>query len=420
MKFSERLANRVGADRKDVEHRWNDSMQVQEERRKYDLLLAEANTFKKQTGNRRIRSGGRLKKQKVFLKRLLRRWLHRILGWYLDPIYQRQTDFNKKVLEIVKLQNKMLNRRTRVIEDLIKNSEEIASTLGDLIRKHESHARTLDNLQNDYEALAHQFDEVKDFVIPSIKSAVDSDLSVIKNRLNLPGDLSVLQDAEPADYFEFEDRFRGTRRSVKDILLRYVGYYANRDHRVLDIGCGRGEFLELMKERGVDAYGIDVYGPFVEYCRNLGLDVLQEDALTYLNGLENDSLGGILMTHVIEYMDVDYAKLLLKAAYDKLSAGAYFILMTPNPESLITYSSFWLDEGHKWPVPFRRLNYHLEKAGFQSVLVDFIPETSPVQRLMEIEAASDVISNIDVFNRSVADVNGVVFGCMDYTLIAKK
>lgn len=242
-------------------------------------------------------------------------------------------------------------------------------------------------------------------------------LNYIKQRLNITCDLRLLE-TNSIDYFEFENKFRGSRSAIKESQRYYVNYYNNSGGKVLDIGCGRGEFLELLKENNIPAIGIDMYKPFVEYCNNLGFEAIYSDALTFINGLEDNSLSGIFMSQVIEHLSSDYAVSLIKTAYKKLIKGSYFILETPNPQNLSTYWNFYLDNTHIKPVHYLALLNIFQESNYESIQRYENEFSKCPFQVPKLEASN--ITNIEEFNNSLNYINKNVFGYYDYTLIAKK
>jgi O-antigen chain-terminating methyltransferase len=132
------------------------------------------------------------------------------------------------------------------------------------------------------------------------------------------------------DYGGFEERFRGSEEEIKERQRIYVPYFAGRDD-VVDIGCGRGEFLELMRESGIPARGADLDLDMILLCREKGLDVSAEDAFAYLGALPDDSLGGIFAAQVIEHLHP--LRIIEHAARPKLPVAEVdeLVLETPNP-----------------------------------------------------------------------------------------
>ena len=188
--------------------------------------------------------------------------------------------------------------------------------------------------------------------------------------------------------------------------------------KVLDIGCGRGEFLEVMKSNGIPAVGVDMYEPFVKFNKEIGLDARLEDGITHLMNLADDSVGGVFMSHVVEHLNSDYILKLIPLAYQKMEKGAYFILQTPNPESLFTFIDFYIDIEHRKPVHFKTLEFFFKQAGFSEVKRFDPPETKFKEVVTYIDGEN--LKNVQAFNNGMGNLNQYLTGYQDYVLIAKK
>ena len=152
------------------------------------------------------------------------------------------------------------------------------------------------------------------------------------------------------DYFTFEEQFRGPEEQIKQRQLDYVEYFRTRQN-VLDLGCGRGEFLELLRESGVPARGVETGVDAFLRCRDKGLDVVQQDLFTFLESQPDQSVGGIFCSQVIEHLPSGLQIRLVNLASQKLGAGAPLIIETINPECLYALSrNFFLDPTHVRPV----------------------------------------------------------------------
>ncbi len=171
----------------------------------------------------------------------------------------------------------------------------------------------------------------------------------------------------PLDWAMFADRFRGTEEFVRERQRAYVPLFEKHEG-VLDIGCGRGEFLELMRESGVPARGIETSSNMVAICRAKGLDAVAADAFQYLPSLPEESLDGVFCAHVVEHLPAERLPSLLLAAAAKLKKGGIIAIETPNPECLAIFAShFYLDPTHVRPVPPPLLAFYLEEAGFGQI-----------------------------------------------------
>lgn len=214
---------------------------------------------------------------------------------------------------------------------------------------------------------------------------------------------------------DFEASFRGTR---EELLERYRGLAARlRDSSpVVDLGCGRGEFLELLVAQGVDAFGVDVDPDLVEDCKGRGLDVRHGDALSALEATADESLGGIVLIQVIEHLTPQEALDLVALSYRKLRQGGLLVIETVNPQSLYVFAhAFYVDPTHTHPVHPAYLAFVVQQAGFGGVEIDWRsepPEGDVLDELAEDDATSKVM------NENVRRLNTLLFAPQDYALIA--
>jgi len=224
------------------------------------------------------------------------------------------------------------------------------------------------------------------------------------------------------NYFIFEDRFRGSRNDTKAKQLKFVKYFEGCKN-VLDIGCGRGEFLELLKDNGISGHGIDIDEDMVRYCRSRDLNVEKLDAVSYLNQLEDKSLDGIFIDQVVEHLDPDYLIKMIDLCYKKMLFGAYIIMETVNPLSLLSLADFYMDMSHKRPVHPETLKFLMSAAGFRETVAQFYEPAVEDGRLRYIDAdelAEKERSLADIINRNTDMLNNMIFGPRDYAAIGKK
>lgn len=231
-------------------------------------------------------------------------------------------------------------------------------------------------------------------------------------------DSKALNLYEKIDYVDFEHHFRGTRKSVTQKLLWYLPYF-NGKQNVLDLGCGRGEFLELMRKNGIGARGVDTYEDFVDYCRFRGLDVIQEDAIEYMGKIPDETLDGIYMGQLVEHLATEQLLFLCSSAYKKLQKNGICVIETPNPTCLSIYTqSFYIDPSHYKPVHPKTLEYLLKKAGFRHVSVIYTEESKTPYKLPSLIGSE--ISNLQEFNDGINLLSDILFGSQDYAVIATK
>ena len=149
--------------------------------------------------------------------------------------------------------------------------------------------------------------------------------------------------------------------------MDYLPYFQGASD-VLDVGCGRGEFLELLQQAGVPARGLDINHEMVEVCRARGLEVHEGDALTYLSTLPDESLGGLIAAQVVEHLEPIYLMRMLEIAFLKLRPGSRIVLETINPSCWFAFfESYIRDLTHKKAIHPETLRSLLTANGFQPV-----------------------------------------------------
>jgi SAM-dependent methyltransferase len=217
-----------------------------------------------------------------------------------------------------------------------------------------------------------------------------------------------------AMYAGFEDQFRGTRADIRRrqaIYLPYVreakGGTANAP--VIDVGCGRGEWLELLRDEGLVAKGVDLNRIFLDGCRELKLDVSEQDALSFLRQLKRDSVGVLTSFHMIEHLDHKILIALLDETLRVLRPGGIAIFETPNPRNVVVGScNFYLDPTHKRPLPPDLSRYLLEARGFSKVELRDLHPCS--EEAMVSEGAQKVRDTL----------NHMLYSAQDYAVIGRK
>jgi SAM-dependent methyltransferase len=182
--------------------------------------------------------------------------------------------------------------------------------------------------------------------------------------------------AQPAaaavpDYFAFEARMRGSTAEVRERQRPYLDDFRDAAP-VLDVGCGRGELLSLLRDAGIDARGIDADADMVAYARGGGLDVEQADALGHLEALADASLGGIFAGQVVEHLPPPVLFRLLELAAQKLRPGGLLVAETINPLSPLALRSYFADLTHAQPLVPETLALLARQAGFREVETRFL------------------------------------------------
>jgi 2-polyprenyl-3-methyl-5-hydroxy-6-metoxy-1,4-benzoquinol methylase len=240
---------------------------------------------------------------------------------------------------------------------------------------------------------------------------LDSDLLEMRSRVAASTvDPWYQEDHFTAKFRGSSDELRARYESLADVL---VG-----QSPVVDIGFGRGEFIDLLVERGVEARGVEPDPLLVESARARGLDVVQGYAVQYLRGLPAHSLGGLVMIQVVEHLPPQQLIDLVEQAGEKIRSGGKVVIETINPMSLYAYArAFWLDPDHSRPVHPAFLEFLFREAGFQDVYVEW---RSPVPDDERLEKVSGDDDTTDAVNRNFERIESLVFAPQDYALIATR
>lgn len=210
-------------------------------------------------------------------------------------------------------------------------------------------------------------------------------------------------------YASFEDQFRGDRDEVRRRLQVYIPILREQHitSDVLDIGCGRGEWLELLKSEGIEAQGIDRNRVFVEECGRAGLPVIEADALAHLRTLPSESLNAVTSFHLVEHLQFEILIKLLDEIVRTLRRGGLLILETPNPENLLVGScNFYADPTHRHPIPSETLQFLLESRGLHDIKILKLRPRDEAK----IEGDSEIIKRF----------NELLYSAPDYGVIATK
>jgi SAM-dependent methyltransferase len=299
---------------------------------------------------------------KAFAKRVLRK----LMRWYVEPFAADQRVYNDSVLKLVDA----LSERSDDAAAARERAERLVRELEERLARLERRGPTA----------------------PGAPVTVAAQPSA----------------AAVPDYFAFESRMRGSVESVRDRQRRYVEDFRGQAP-VVDIGCGRGEFVALLGEAGIEARGVDADADMVAYARGDGLDVEQADAVVYLEGLGVESLGGIFMSQVVEHLPPAILVRVFELAAAKLRSGGLLVAETINPLSPLALRNYFADLTHAQPLVPETLQLLARQAGFADSEIRFLNE--PADRLTEPEDP--------VIAANVRRLNDLLFAPLDYALVAR-
>ena len=210
-------------------------------------------------------------------------------------------------------------------------------------------------------------------------------------------------------YFSLEDVLRGTPEQIKEEVKVYLPVLQNAgiESDILDVGCGRGEWLQVLREAGLQARGIDTNRILIQQCKELSLDVEEREALSYLRSLPGASLNVVTAFHFAEHLPLETLVQFLDETGRVLKPCGLIILETPNPENLLVgCCNFYLDPTHKNPIPIPTMKLLLEARGFRC------------EEVLKLHAVQS--TKIEVKDQLTSHLNHFLYGPMNYAVVARK
>lgn len=266
-------------------------------------------------------------------------------------------------------------------------------------------SRTLDiqkRLWQDMEKIRGEYDRL----IHTELRLLRQKLAVSRAAPEIPVATPTSQEYPGVDWAGFAERFRGSEERIREQQKCYVARFSGAPGQILDIGCGRGEFLEAAKAAGIAARGVDHSPESVALCRSKGLEAEQADLFTYLESLADGSLGGAYCAQVVEHLSPAVVPRLVHLLGQKLRLGGLVTIETPNPECLAIFAThFYLDPTHTRPIPAALLRFYLESAGFGRI---------------EIERLTPAIASMPSLAELPPTFRDAFFGGLDYAILARK
>ncbi len=307
---------------------------------------------------------------------------------YVDLMIGRQSEFNKRTVSI-------LNNFNNKIDDVNNKIDDVNNKIDDVNNK----INDVNNKIND----------------------VNNKINETDNKNSISSTDKIYDDM---NYFVFNELFGGSNDEIKANTEQFLDFFSGCKN-VLDIGSGRGIFLELLKEKGIKGYGIDTNDDLISYCKRKDLNVQKDDVVTHLKKLNNKSLDGIFISHVIEHLKYEDITYMLKLCYEKMQYGSYMIIATPNILSMtVSSNTFYTDPTHITHVHPEFIKFLLRIYRFRDIQEIFYQPTSKDQMLKKI----DDIDNLDdeqkniyeIMNSNIDILNNIIFGYRDYAIIVKK
>ncbi len=345
------------------------------------------------------------------------------------PVAAPQRGFNQQALLIFKELKEAANLYSQQTQELSSALAELAQSSVALI---DAKDKEWDALSNNHVAMIFKSLEWR---VDQLEAQYKDANMLMKRFLNLKEKLieltaaldtknmptpglvgEILQPLEDWRYTGFENRFRGSEKTVKSQLQEYLPFF-KKGKKVVDLGCGRGEFLDLLKSKWIDAEGIDINEQMVNICKDKGLDCRKGDILEQLAGHTDGSLGGIFSSQVIEHLTPSYLKRLLEVAFLKLAPSAPIVLETINPTSVFALVQIYhLDISHKQPIHPQALKFLLESSGFEDIEIRY---AAPLEEDM-LKSLPGADENTALLNQNIDSLNKLLYAPPNYAAIGYK
>jgi SAM-dependent methyltransferase len=300
-------------------------------------------------------------------KGFVKRFLRKLMRWYVEPLAADQRVYNSSLLKLVD----GLSERADAAAASSARAQQLLRELEERLTRVERRG-------------------------PSAAAPLPATVAAQPAAASLP------------DYFAFESRMRGSVEAIRERQRRYVDDFRDAAP-VLDVGCGRGELLMLLREAGIEARGIDADADMVAYARGEGVDVEQADLVGYLERLGEGSLGGIFMGQVVEHLPPGVLVRSLELAAAKLRPGGLLVAETINPLSPLALRHYFADLTHAQPLVPETLQLLARQSGFAETELRYLNE--PADRLTEPDDP--------VIAANVRRLNELLFAPLDYALVAR-
>jgi len=354
----------------------------------------------------------------------------------LKPAVARQQEWNANVVRILNSflaeESKTLAHLRELSSALIQFAQRLLPTVDARDRVASSHAtlrselileafdRRLESLHRRVEGLKGLIDrvEIVGAEVRSVRETLASSAPPPENAA------SAAAAAEGSVYAAFENRFRRSDEALRARFEKYAGDFGGLPPGsvVLDLGCGRGEFLQALGRAGLKGRGVESNASSVSACRAAGLEVEHGDLLAFLKAAASGSVGGVFAAQVAEHLPPPVLQALLSEAFRALSEGGQLILETVNPRSVTgLLEVFNRDLTHEKPLHPETLAFLASAAGFKEVRVEMLSPVDALSQLRRLDGSSGLpASAVETFNENVDRLNGLLYGPLEYALHARR
>ena len=354
----------------------------------------------------------------------------------LRPVIARQQEWNSNVVRIlngfIAEETAALARLREIAGALIQYAQRLLPTADARDRVASGYATLrseliLEAFDRRLESLHRRMDGLKGLVdrVEVLGAEVRAVRETLASHAPVPAlSRAANEAAESSAYVAFENRFRRSDDALASRFSKYAGDFTARpsDSVVLDLGCGRGEFLQALKKVDIAGRGVESNASAVAVCQATGLDVVQGDLIRFLESIDAGSVGGVFAAQVAEHLPPAVLHALLTEAHRVLKSGGLLILETVNPRSVTGFLEvFNRDLTHEKPLHPETLSFLAAAAGFADVRVEMLSPMEPLSQLRRLEGAATVPGQVaDVFNENVDRLNALLYGSLEYALYARR
>ena len=342
------------------------------------------------------------------------------------------------------------NEVSSEIESVSKNVQELDNKVSSEIQSVSKNVQELDNkVSSEIQSVSQNVGDLKNEIttvieekVMNVFETINMDIenkawlaSLLEKRIELHKQ-SLLNDIDESDndinYFVFNEYIgKAWSKLSGDSVIDVPNVFEkslelfNECKNVLEIGCGNGTFLQMLEDKDIRGYGIDINEDFILYCKRKDLNVENVDVITHLKSLPDKTIDGVFSAHVIEHLQTHELIKLIELCYAKMEFGSYIVLVTPNILNIIVSSNtFYMDPTHINHIHPDVLKYLLESGGFRDVQKILYQEVPDELKLKEINCDVDqTIEDIKIFetlNYNINILNNLLFGYRDFAIFAKK
>ena len=362
---------------------------------------------------------------------------------YVDPVIGKQSIFNNHLSNVINFEHEKIKKIDTEINKLKISQVETFNNTGmeiDAINKQQFEMASRIE-QIDIEVF-NMRKEIRKEVFEQFKTIMNGMDSEIKNNAWLlssledkagktPASSSVTGNVDGINYFVFSEemgrawnKIGGEPVDRPNIFEDVVTLFGNCSN-VIDIGCGKGYLLQRLNASSIHCYGIDINEDYLQYCKRLGLEVVDTDALSHLRSLEDKSVDGIYIGQMIEHLSTNEIIELLRLCYQKLQYGSYLVMTMPNITSMIVSTNlFFMDPTHKSHVHPEVIKFLLKSAGFRDIEERLYQRVTEEKLLKKIGPVNSMQTNrhieVDILNENFEKLNNIIFGYRDYAVFSKK